>query len=479
MVAPTQADYGRLKQNLDSFDILINGSETEDVNTPSGAVYPTERKHQKILSDKVNLQIATLPTGHKGYATLAAAQAAQASLPANTLVEVTNDTTTANNGVYLWNGTTLTKSSYDPKIDATNKANAAKLDAINTAASYTDEKINKINLVTPVLTGQQIYDKARQNPTLLFSAIWSEYNKPVWHVGAHKFFDAVGSQVKVVKEELVMTIVATQVNQKFYFSTNSPADYAERFDVDWGDGTTTKSLRSQGAHVYTCAVGDTFTVKVTGKPYGIFYPEPAIVANCGEMIKSIDKNTLPKIMGTIVLQGLFNLETVCDGAFSSYNGSTLNLNLVKNCPKLNYNANMFLGLSQVTNIDNLFADTYQSVTKTIPAGLLNHFTNVTSAENLFYKITTQVPSGILDNMPKLENVTRAFFGSKSPTLDDRLFKNQTQLKKVTSCFSTSTSVADAGLIYTDILRGAPTATNYCFYETINMTNKTIIPAGWK
>lgn len=67
----------------------------------------------KHVKDKVDLQIATLPAGRKGYATLALAQAAQASLAANTLVEVTDDTTTTNNGVYLWDGTTLVKSGND------------------------------------------------------------------------------------------------------------------------------------------------------------------------------------------------------------------------------------------------------------------------------------------------------------------------------------------------------------------------------
>lgn len=73
--------------------------------------------------------------GRKAYTTLALAQAlaqaAQSSLPANTAVEVTNDG--ANNGTYQWNGTTLTKSAYDPleqaKADATTKANAAEANA--------------------------------------------------------------------------------------------------------------------------------------------------------------------------------------------------------------------------------------------------------------------------------------------------------------------------------------------------------------
>lgn len=80
--------------------------------------------------------------GHKGYATLALAQAAQATLPVNTIVEVMNDPTESNNGMYQWNGTTLSKSSYDPltqaKVDATTKANAA----IATAAADATTKAN-------------------------------------------------------------------------------------------------------------------------------------------------------------------------------------------------------------------------------------------------------------------------------------------------------------------------------------------------
>ena len=106
--------------DVQTIEKFVNGSETQ-VNKPRllpavdiGSIAELRKKVQ----DKVDLQIATLPSGRKGYPTLAAAQAAQASLPANTLVEVTSDTTTANNGVYLWNGTTLTKSTYDPLTQA-------------------------------------------------------------------------------------------------------------------------------------------------------------------------------------------------------------------------------------------------------------------------------------------------------------------------------------------------------------------------
>ena len=112
-------------QTLEKF---VNGSETQ-VNKPRllpNVDIGSLAELRKKVQGKVDLQIATLPAGRKGYATLAAAQAAQASLPANTLVEVTNDTTTANNGVYLWNGTTLTKSTYEP---------------LALSKKYTDDKI--------------------------------------------------------------------------------------------------------------------------------------------------------------------------------------------------------------------------------------------------------------------------------------------------------------------------------------------------
>lgn len=69
-------------------------------------------------------QVAAVAGGHKGYATLALATTASTVLPVNTVVEVTNDTTTSNNGLYLWNGTTLTKSAYDPLTQAKNYADA-------------------------------------------------------------------------------------------------------------------------------------------------------------------------------------------------------------------------------------------------------------------------------------------------------------------------------------------------------------------
>jgi hypothetical protein len=77
---------------------------------------------------EVDTAFATYAGGRKAYTTLALAQTAQSSLPANTSIEVTNDPTASNNGTYQWNGTTLTKSAYDPLHQA--KLSAASLSVV-------------------------------------------------------------------------------------------------------------------------------------------------------------------------------------------------------------------------------------------------------------------------------------------------------------------------------------------------------------
>ncbi|RKG45164.1 MULTISPECIES: SGNH/GDSL hydrolase family protein [Acinetobacter] len=76
----------------------------------------------KQYADNIDASLTAIAGGHKAYQTLAAAQAAQATLPLNNIVEVTNDG--ENNGTYQWNGTTLTKSAYDPLAQAKNYADS-------------------------------------------------------------------------------------------------------------------------------------------------------------------------------------------------------------------------------------------------------------------------------------------------------------------------------------------------------------------
>ena len=111
----TLDDMADGKLDLKTIAIYTSGDENV-VNEPRlapGVNVGSLAALNKHVKDKVDLQIATLPSGRKGYATLALAQAAQASLPANTIVEVHNDSDNTKNGVYTWDGATLTKSNND------------------------------------------------------------------------------------------------------------------------------------------------------------------------------------------------------------------------------------------------------------------------------------------------------------------------------------------------------------------------------
>lgn len=101
----------------------------------------------------VNNSLTAIAGGHKAYQTLAAAQTAQSTLPANTVIEVTNDG--ANNGTYQWNGTTLTKSAYDP---------------LTQAKGYADEKIASKDFVD------------QKGVTEVSIAFVSEDNKDLGHI---------------------------------------------------------------------------------------------------------------------------------------------------------------------------------------------------------------------------------------------------------------------------------------------------------
>lgn len=134
-------DTHSLTHYLDYLDAikLVFTQETGDVAVGDKTIKTVSQS----IADAVDIIIKS--GGHVGYLTLAAANADKANITAKTVVEITNDSDTTKNGLYLYDGSTFTKSAYDPltlaKADATNKADAAKTQA----NSYTDSKVAKIN----------------------------------------------------------------------------------------------------------------------------------------------------------------------------------------------------------------------------------------------------------------------------------------------------------------------------------------------
>lgn len=132
---------------------IIFGSEIETV-TLNGIVKPTISNFLKsytvLKADisyvdteiaNVNTALAAYVGGRKAYTTLALAQAAQSSLPANTAIEVTNDG--ANNGTYQWDGTTLTKSAYDPLTQAKSYTDGKTKNIAENLNENLDERLDK------------------------------------------------------------------------------------------------------------------------------------------------------------------------------------------------------------------------------------------------------------------------------------------------------------------------------------------------
>lgn len=99
-------------------------------------------KSQTYTKAEVDATFTAYAGGRKAYTTLALAQADQANLPANTAIEVTNDTTSSNNGTYQWNGTTLTKSAYDPLTYSKTYTD----DSLRTLESNRSQNPNKLSL---------------------------------------------------------------------------------------------------------------------------------------------------------------------------------------------------------------------------------------------------------------------------------------------------------------------------------------------
>lgn len=119
------------------FDTKVSAISTSALSTKANKVDVYTKDETTGL---INGIVTSNVSGHKGYPTLALAQAAQSTLVANTLVEVTSDTTTANNGVYLWDGATFAKSTYDPKTTAVAEAKNYA-DTLNTA---TNKAVNNL-----------------------------------------------------------------------------------------------------------------------------------------------------------------------------------------------------------------------------------------------------------------------------------------------------------------------------------------------
>lgn len=180
----------------------------------------------------VDNKVDPLVGGHKGFATLAQAQASQSGLVANTVVEVLSDTTEANNGYYLWNGTTLTKSAYDP---------------LTKAKGYTD---NKLDFVSNLPENNQFIKELYITGWNGTDEIYLQYfngndNGKVTFIFKNK----------TANRDVVYTHQKAQGFQIYPLETAGAATgsgFGGYIVVDWNAYTT--AINAQGAYTYTYKV---------------------------------------------------------------------------------------------------------------------------------------------------------------------------------------------------------------------------------
>lgn len=224
-----------------TLETFVNGDENT-VNKPR--LMPTVdigsiAELRKKVQSKVDLQIATLPNGRKGYATLASAQAAQATLQANTIIEVTGDTD-SNNGVYLWNGTTLVKSSYDVIKQAIKYGNAYRYASVSTSRTSTyPSTINPVFLRNP--DGLPIYDSVLKK---LYTAFDTVINTREGAISISESEIDIGSKLSALGTSLV----------KVYFDTVTKAFLVYRWD------TVLTALEESTFYLFCTVRDDSFTI---------------------------------------------------------------------------------------------------------------------------------------------------------------------------------------------------------------------------
>ncbi len=356
--------------------------------------------------------------------------------------------------------------------DATAKADAAEANAKN----YTD-----IATEPKLLSGLDIYYQAKENPSKSFQAIWQEYNKPVYHLGNSVVVDTTGAVLKTIEEELVFTIKLTAANETFIYPTRANIIAGQNAVIDWGDGIITEHSNYLMNHTYVGNIGDEFQIKVKGNPLMFDFG----ATNGGRrtsrlMLKSIDKNTMPKTMQYFSVTGCTNLQYLNRYALSSYTGLIENWNLCSNCPNLVLHKDALKGLEHVTSITGLLSNTSVDMSYDLPVGIFDNLVNVVSAKALFRRLVKPLPVGILDKLINLEDVSDMFYVATITSIDNRIFKNQTKLKNTSMSFRGCTNLtADAKVLYDDMVRGNPTVVNATFYTSPNMQNLAQVPAGWK
>ena len=289
-VSKTQIGLGNV-DNTSDMNKPISKAVSEALTTKAD-IADTYTKNE--TDNKISALSATTYAGHKGYITLAEAQAAQASLAVNTLVEVTNDSDSSKNGVYLWDGATLTKSNYDP-------------------ITYMN---NNVRSVLGITNGVNIADTSRA----INKAYYNYQSGEVSSID-NAIFNAVG--LIEIESGTKYQVPDTYTDQTAFFDSNKKfIGGIAQVDSTTHQFTTPANARYIGLTVKTTNLKSFMLAKASEYPsyYVPFYLNlPSLLVNTAQ-VEGFDANVLSKITELIpvVRPNIVDKTKVKNGFYANY-----------------------------------------------------------------------------------------------------------------------------------------------------------------
>lgn len=263
-----------------------------------------------ILGDyktQLEQQIASMSGGRKSYKTYAEMLAKKSEIAANSIIDITNDTT-ANNGAYNYDGTTFTKSAYDPLTQSKSYTDTAKSEAISAAATDATTKADAVhNFAESALA-----DKADKTKKSLYTDFVQGYVTPA----GDEVVNTTRARSRVYKLSEGTVITLNRLNSEYVFGYKTGAtDKLGHDGGQWFDlaSTTTLTITADNPYIRffirkKSSTDITVTEALAGveiyTPVTLLYSDSALTyddTKKADAIKQVDYNTLE--LGYVNLAG--------------------------------------------------------------------------------------------------------------------------------------------------------------------------------
>jgi hypothetical protein len=254
-----------------------------------------EKHRAEAVEQNLLIQVNSVGVGNKAYKTYALMDADKANIPAKSKVTVTNDATASNNGDWQWDGSTFTKSTYDPIVqakvytDSLNKnKNLLRLSLVN----FTENPISSNVFVTFQKSANQLQINCAANSGIIHAA-WRAYAA---EVGASTVSALItlsadagtSGNIYLKQYDANNTLLSTSnmsgslagaiSNQTFSVANIALASGAKFIEVELNLGDSTNKTRKAYIGSVAIVAGATAELKTS---LGEFYPKVNIFPSPG------------------------------------------------------------------------------------------------------------------------------------------------------------------------------------------------------